>query len=98
MPTQEDQKEFSIELRVAGGSPSAKVAGAIVKYLDEGYSVSLLSMGAGAVNQAVKAVCIARGMAAPKGWNLAVIPGFVDEEIDGVPKTAIRLVVLNRTR
>lgn len=84
----------TIFLKVAGGSPAPKVAGSIVKNLDEGKKVTLIAMGAGAVNQAVKAIAIARGMAAPKGWNLSCIPAFTDEEVDGVVKTAIKLIVV----
>lgn len=81
-------------LKVASGSPASKVAGAIVKNMEEGRKVSLVAMGAGAVNQTVKAIAIARGMAAPKGWNLSCIPAFVDEQVDDVLKTAIKFIVL----
>lgn len=93
METQKEQRvveEHSIELRVAAGSPAAKVAGAIVKYMQERYEVSLVAMGAGAVNQAVKAICIARGMAAPSGIDITTVPGFVTEDVGGELKTAIR--------
>ena len=83
-----------VELRVAAGTQASKAAGAIMKNLQEGQDVSLLAMGAGAVNQAVKAICIARGMAAPHGRNLSTIPGFVDEQVDGERKTAIRFFVI----
>lgn len=86
----------SIELRVAGGSQSSKVAGAIIKYLQEGLDVSLIAMGAGAVNQATKAVAIARGMGASHGWDLKTIPCFADEMADGIRKTAIRLILVKR--
>lgn len=85
-----------IVLKVASGSPAPKVAGALVKYMQEGRVVSLLAMGAGAVNQAVKAICIARGMVGPQGWNLSFIPGFSDEMVGGVSKTAIRFFVANK--
>lgn len=81
------------DLRVAGGSNPAKVAGAVVKNMEEGKVVFLSAMGAGAVNQAVKAICIARGMAAPQGKDLYVVPGFIDEVVEGVKKTAIRFSV-----
>jgi stage V sporulation protein S len=97
MHTQRERRQKSdsseIELKVAAGSQAQKVAGAIVKYMEEGYDVALLAMGAGAVNQAVKGICIARGMVAPKGWNIYDIPGMVDEWVDGEKKTAIRFTV-----
>jgi stage V sporulation protein SpoVS len=83
-------EDGSVLLKVAGGSEGKKVAGAIAKYLNEGAEVSLIAIGAGAVNQMVKSVCIARSMVAARGWNLKIIPGFVDEAVQGVPKTAIR--------
>jgi stage V sporulation protein S len=85
-----------IELKVAARTESSKIAGAIVKNLNEGKKVTLIAMGAGAVNQAVKAICIARGMTAPHGHNMATIPAFVDEMVDGVSKTAIRFILFNR--
>lgn len=84
----------SIELRVAAGTNSSKAAGAIVKNLQEGKDVTLLAMGAGAVNQAVKAICVARGFIAPHGKNLSTIPGFVDEQVGSEQKTAIRFFVI----
>ena len=48
---------------------------------------------AGALNQAVKAVAIARGFVAPSGLDLICIPAFTDIEIDGEERTAIKLIV-----
>jgi stage V sporulation protein S len=96
MKTQQDDTVDEMELRVAGGSPSSKVAGALIKFIQEGKNVSLISMGAGAVNQAIKAVAIARGMGASYGWDLKIIPCFADEMADGIKKTAIRLIVVKR--
>lgn len=84
------KEDSNVILRVAAGSPSAKVAGAVLKYMQEGSDVSLIAIGAGAVNQAVKAICIARGMASPAGWNLYCIPAFIDEDVDGTQKTALK--------
>lgn len=92
---QEDKKAL---LRVAGGSQASKVAGAIVKYMQEGNEVAMIAIGAGAVNQAIKAFCISRGMASPMGWDLYCIPAFVDEVVDGSPKTAIKIQIYKATR
>ena len=51
------------------------------------------TVGAGAVNQAIKAISIARGFVAPLGMNLICTPAFYDVIIDGKEKTAIRLIV-----
>lgn len=83
------------ELRVAASSSAASVAGAIVLNRGEGAEVTLSAIGAGAVNQAIKAIAIARGMAAPKGDNLGCIPTFVDEEVDNKTKTCIKLRVID---
>ncbi len=54
-------------------------------------------VGAGALNQAIKAVAIARGFVVPSGIDLVCIPTFADIEIDGESRTAIRLRVEDRT-
>lgn len=83
------------ELRVSGGTPVGKLAGGIKKYVYEGYNVSLLAIGAGAVNQAVKAVATARSMCASEaGPSLVVIPGFRNQEIKGITRTAIVLRIV----
>lgn len=51
---------------------------------------------AGALNQAVKAVAIARGFVAPSGINLVCVPAFADIEIDGEERTAIKLIIESR--
>ena len=80
-------------LKVSSKSNPSKVAGAIANVFREHGSVELQTIGAGSLNQAVKAVCIARGFLAPTGQNLVVIPAFSDIIIDGEEKTAIKLVV-----
>jgi stage V sporulation protein S len=83
-----------VTLKVASASEVGKVAGAIVKFMAEGRKVVLVAIGAGAVNQAIKAVTVARGMAAPQGKNLYFIPGFCQEKFkDEGMKTAIELHV-----
>jgi stage V sporulation protein S len=80
-------------LRVAAKTPPGKTAGAIVRFIEEGCEVELLAVGAGAVNQAVKALAIGRGYAATMGLDLTCKPGFRDIEIEDVAKTAIILRV-----
>lgn len=80
-------------LKVSSKSNSSKVAGAIANIFREKGSVEIQTIGAGSLNQAIKAVCIARGFVAPSGINLVCIPAFTDIEIDGSEKTAIKLIV-----
>lgn len=80
-------------LKVSSKSNSSKVAGAIANIFREKGSVEIQTIGAGSLNQAIKAICIARGFVAPSGINLLCIPAFTDIEIDGTEKTAIKLIV-----
>jgi len=80
-------------VRVAAQSRSTAVAGAIAGIIREHGRAEVQAIGAGAVNQAVKAVAIARGFLALEGLDVVCIPTFVDVEIDGKERTAIRLTV-----
>lgn len=80
-------------LKVAADSNPKAVAGALAGLLRERGSAELQAIGAGAVNQAVKAIAIARGFVAPNGIDLVAIPAFARVEIDGEERTAIRFVV-----
>ena len=81
-------------IKVSSKSISQKVAGSIANSFREGCtSVEVQTVGAGAVNQAIKAISIARGYVAPLGMNLICTPAFYDVIIDGKEKTAIRLIV-----
>lgn len=80
-------------LKVSSNSSSNKVAGALAGVLRERGSAELQAIGAGALNQSVKAVAIARGFVAPSGVDLICIPAFTDVEIDGEERTAIKLIV-----
>lgn len=83
------------ELKVAASSNPNSVAGSIVKNLQEGKQmVSLTAVGAGAVNQMIKAYAIARGYAAPSGVDLVLKGGFIDLDIGGTKKTGIRMYVI----
>lgn len=85
-----------IQLKVAAASNPAKVATSIAANLREGKTVETVSIGAGATNQAVKAIAIARGLAGPQGWDLVIRPGFLELTIDGESKTALKLAVLRQ--
>ncbi|HHX33567.1 MAG TPA: stage V sporulation protein S [Mollicutes bacterium] len=80
-------------LKVSSKSNPSKVAGAIANVFRTEGIVELQTIGAGSLNQAIKAIAIARGFVAPSGKNLIVIPAFSDITIDGVEKTAIKLIV-----
>lgn len=80
-------------LRVSSKSEPSKVAGAIAGMIKDGLPVELQAVGAGAVNQAVKAIAIARGFLSPVGIKTACVPIFVDIDIDEEERTAIRLVI-----
>lgn len=69
------------------------VAGALAGLLRERGCAEIQTIGAGALNQAVKAIAIARGFVAPGGIDLVCVPGFTDIQIDGEERTAIKLIV-----
>ena len=84
-------------IKVSSKSISQKVAGSIANSFREGCTdVEIQTVGAGAVNQAIKAIPIARGFVAPLGMNLICTPAFYDVIIDGKEKTAIKLLVQNK--
>jgi len=80
-------------LKVSTKSNPAKVAGAIAGVVREEGKAEIQTVGAGSLNQAVKAIAIARGYVAPGGIDLIIIPGFQDIDIDGEERTAIKLIV-----
>lgn len=80
-------------LKVSSKSSPNKVAGALANVLREKNNAELQAIGAGALNQGVKAVAIARGFVAPSGMDLICVPAFTDVEIDGEERTAIKLIV-----
>lgn len=85
-------------LKVSAKSNPNKVAGALAGVVREEGKAEMLSVGAGALNQAIKAIAIARGFVAPGGIDLICIPAFHDLVIDGEERTAIRLIVEPRRR
>ena len=80
-------------LKVSSKSDSNRVAGELANVLREQSSVEIQAIGAGALNQAIKGIAIARGFVAPSGKNLVCIPAFSDITIDGEERTAIKLIV-----
>ena len=80
-------------LKVSSESKVQSVAGALSAVLREYGKVELQAVGAGAVNQAVKAIAVARGYVAPNGIDLIVVPAFADILIDKEERTAIRFFV-----
>jgi stage V sporulation protein S len=80
-------------LKVAATSKPKSVAGALAAVLREKGTAEVQAVGAGAVNQAVKAIAIARGYVAPNGIDLVVIPAFAEITIDNEERTAIRFIV-----
>lgn len=80
-------------LKVSSKSVPNAVAGAIAGVIREKNAVEVQAVGAGAANQAIKAVAIARGYLAPAGVDLICVPAFANVEIDGDERTAIKLIV-----
>lgn len=86
------------QLKVSTKSNPNSVAGAMAGVLRQVGSVEVQVVGAGALNQAIKAMAIARGYVAASGIDLVCVPSFADIEIDGERRTAIRLVIEDRER
>ena len=80
-------------LKVSSKSNPNSIAGAIANVLRENDSVEIQAVGAGALNQAVKGIIIARGFMAPSGKNIYCIPSFSSTFIEGEEKTAIRILI-----
>lgn len=80
-------------LKVSSKSNPNSVAGAIAGQIKESGKVEIQAIGAGALNQAIKAIAIARGFVASSGHNLVCIPAFADIEIDSEDRTGIKLIV-----
>jgi len=77
---------------ISKSSPNS-VAGALAGVIRERGTAEIQAIGAGALNQAVKAIAIARGFVAPSGIDLICIPAFIDIMIEGEERTAIKLIV-----
>ena len=80
-------------IKVSAGSRSTAVAGAIAGIVREQGRVDVQAIGAGAVNQAMKAAAIARGYLLLDGIYVVVVPSFSDVTIDGAERTAVRMSI-----
>ncbi|HHX80615.1 MAG: stage V sporulation protein S [Acholeplasmataceae bacterium] len=83
-------------LKVSSKSKPNSVAGALANAFKTSQAVEIQAIGAGALNQAIKSIAIARGYVAPTGKDLICIPAFSDILIDGEERTAIKLIVEHR--
>ncbi len=80
-------------IKVAATSRSTAVAGAIAGVMREHRFAEVQAIGAGAVNQAVKALAIARGYLEGDGIDITCLPQFMEIDIDGQERTAVRFTV-----
>jgi len=80
-------------LKVSAQSRPSAVAGAIAGVVREKGRAEVQAIGAGAVNQAVKAIAIARGYLVPSGFDVVCIPSFTDVVINDEERTALKLMV-----
>ncbi len=83
-------------LKVSSRSVPNSVAGAIAGVIRDNGSVEVQAVGAGATNQAIKAIAISRTYLAPLGIDLVCIPAFGNVLIDGEERTAIKLICEER--
>lgn len=80
-------------IRVSAQSRATAVAGAIAKVIREKHRAQVRAIGAGAVNQAVKAAAIARGYLEQDGIDICCLPRFTETDIDGNERTAIQFEI-----
>jgi stage V sporulation protein S len=80
-------------LKVSAQSDPNKVAGAVASIIRSGKGVEIQAIGAGAVNQGVKSIAIARGYLAPNGVDICCVPAFSDVMIENERRTAVKLII-----
>lgn len=80
-------------LKVSSKSNPGSVAGALASLIKEHSTLEMQAIGAGAVNQAIKAIAIARGFVTPSGIDLICIPSFTEISIDDEDRTGIKIIV-----
>ena len=79
-------------LKISAKSNPNSVAGAITELVKENTKVEIQAIGAGAINQAVKSIAVARGYLAPIGIDLVCVPAFVEIKIDEMSRTGIKFI------
>ena len=84
-------------IKVSGSSRTSAVAGAIAGVFRENKRAEIQAIGAGAVNQAVKAMVLAKGYLAEDGYEVVFMPEFTDVDIEGKVRTAIKITVEERS-
>ena len=90
MPNEHDGKEY-LKKKEAELTDFGKYL--LQSVYKENGKVELQAIGAGALNQAIKGIAIARGFVAPSGIDLVCIPAFADVEVEGEDRTGIKLIV-----
>lgn len=83
-------------IKVSAQSRSTAVAGAIAGVMREQGYAEVQAIGASAVNQAIKAVAIARGYLEQDQMDLVIVPSFTEVDIEGNERTAVRLAIFKR--
>ena len=81
-------------IKVSANSRTAAVAGAIAGVMREHHFAEVQSIGAGAVNQVIKAIILARGYLVNDNINIVRVPEFVDVDIEGKVRTAIKVTII----
>ncbi len=85
-----------VVLKVSSRSVPNSVAGAIAGAIRENQTLEVQAVGAGALNQAIKSIAVARGYLAPLGIDIVCIPAFTNVKIDEEDRTAIKLMIETR--
>lgn len=80
-------------LKISSKSTPNSIAGAIAGQIKEKGKSELRAIGAGAINQAIKAIVIARGFLTPSGIEIVCIPSFIEVKFDREERTGIKLIV-----
>ena len=80
-------------IKVSSKSNPNSVAGALANIIKEAKEIEVQVVGAGALNQLIKAIIICRGYLAPLGINIICIPSFSEIKIDNFDKTGIKILI-----